>query len=217
LKKQFQSHIKSFITATDLRILKSMNKPMSNNSIDTSQWVDRYGDTLYGYAMSRLRNADVAADLVQETFLAALQNYKSFAGKSSEETWLIGILKHKLIDHFRKSGRETSLDVEETVSPFQESGVSKGHWKKELAPTEWHTTPEALLERKEFWEIFNACLGKLPKRISAVFTLSELEEKSGKEVCEVLDISATNLWTMLHRARLGLRQCLEKNWFSHKA
>lgn len=189
---------------------------------DPSLWVDEHGDYLFKYAVFRLRDAALAEDIVQETLLAALQAYESFKGRGSERTWLVGILKHKVIDHFRRASRETPLDMNEGRSfehdeLFRSSGEWRHHWQPEHAPVEWQATPEGLLEQTEFWEVFMRCLAPLPERTANAFTLREVEGLTSEEVCEVLTISPNNLWVMLHRARMQLRHCLEINWFRRDA
>ncbi len=173
-------------------------------------WLDEHGDALYAYAFPRVRNPDVAEDLVQETLLAAIKGHKDFAGLSAERTWLTGILKHKLIDHLRRSTRQrplSELDVEVTEEFFD----ARGQWK--VSSPDWRGRPDALLEREEFRDVLQSCLSKLPSRIAQLFWLHEAEEVSTEQLCQELGITPTNVWTMLHRARLGLRRCLGENWF----
>jgi RNA polymerase sigma-70 factor (ECF subfamily) len=168
--------------------------------------------------MFRLRDASVAEDLVQETLLSALQSYHTFAGRGSVRTWLIGILKHKIIDHFRRLSRETpASQVDETAFDHDELFVSEGTWKDHFeadrAPTDWMANPAELLEKREFWSVLQNCLSPLPARLSSAFTLREVDGHSTEEICEILSITMNNLWVMLHRARAHLRRCLELNWF----
>jgi RNA polymerase sigma-70 factor (ECF subfamily) len=181
--------------------------------IDPDRWVDDHGDALYGYALMRLRDADSAAELVQETFLEALKGRSRFEGRSSERTWLIGILKHKVIDHFRRRSRgERGVGGEDPAGlEVGEFFDEKGDWK--LRVDRWAELPERVVERAEFWEVFRACLAELPEKYAEAFTLSELEGLPGPEVCKILDITPTNLWARLHRARLLLRRSLEARWF----
>jgi RNA polymerase sigma-70 factor (ECF subfamily) len=159
-----------------------------------------------------------AEDLVQETFLAALKGRKSFQGRSAEKSWLVGILKNKIFDHFRKAGRETSftdLDFysDEESDRFVADGLGKGGWIHKLGPLEWSSDPGEGLDNEIFWKTFHDCSGKLPKNVAAVFTLREVDGVESREICELLQISESNLWVMLHRARMALRRCLETNWF----
>lgn len=186
---------------------------------DPGLWLELHGDYLYKYAHFRLRDASAAEDAVQETFLAAIKAYAKYEGRGSERTWLVGILKHKITDHFRKSIREAPIGETETddgpdhAEFFARTDVWDRHWNPNYAPTEWHSTPEQLLEQTDFWNVFNDCLSPLPARTATVFTLREVDGLSSEEVCELLKITANNLWVILHRARLHLRNCLEANWF----
>ena len=185
---------------------------------DPERWVDLYGDYLFKFALMRLRDAARAEDAVQETFLAALKGGKTFAGRSAEKSWLVGILKNKICDHYRRASRETSFtDMEfysdEDGDRFVADGQFKDGWIHELGPQEW-TSPGASLDSEAFWKTFHDCSSKLPKNVSAVFSLREVDGVESKEICALLNISENNLWVMLHRARMALRRCLETNWFT---
>lgn len=194
----------------------------ANKSPDAVVWLDQHGDYLFKYAMFRLRDSSAAEDAVQETFLAALRAYEKFEGRGSERTWLIGILKHKITDHFRRIAREAPLGQEEDGASdhsefFRGIGEWTGHWELNHAPTDWHANPSELVERQEFWSVFSDCLSPLPQRTANAFTLREVDGLTSEEICEVLGITVNNLWVMLHRARLHLRNCLELNWFKREA
>lgn len=186
----------------------------SPNSLSApDRWVDDHGDYLFKYAMVRLRDQTLAEDAVQETFLAALKGGKSFQGRSAEKTWLVGILKNKIIDHFRKSGRETSFtDLNFYQDEENDRFVGDG-WIHERGPQEW-PDPGKSLDNELFWQTYRDCTSKLPPKVAAVFNLREVDGLDSKEVCALLQISESNLWVMLHRARMALRRCLESNWFS---
>lgn len=176
-------------------------------------WVDEHGDCLYRYALVRVRTPEVAQDLVQETFLAALRSQDKFAGRSSVRSWLCGILKNKIVDYYRTLGRETSFsDMAFLSDEFSEKFVDGG-WVHADAPKDWKPEADVIAHRAEFWDTMRSCLGKLPDRIANVFMLREMEEISTKEICEMLSITESNLFVMLHRARMALRECLELNWF----
>jgi RNA polymerase sigma-70 factor (ECF subfamily) len=180
---------------------------------DPEQWVDAYGDYLYRYAMSRTQDPMMAEELVQEAFLAALRSRTTFEGRSSERTWLTGILKHKIIDAFRRRNREQSMDDSESMSnAFDGLFKESGSWKH--GPSRWKADPESMMERKDFWAVFYQCLEALSRRLAKAFTLREMEGLSTEEICKVLNVTATNCWVMLYRARMSLRRCLETNWFS---
>jgi len=190
---------------------------MKTNLSNPENWVDDYGDYLFRYAMSRLRDRALAEESVQETFLAALKSRTSFEGQSSERTWLVGILKHKIIDHFRKSSRELPLFEEQLSNEedsFRSSGeLWAGHWKPDAAPADWGVDPIQALQQREFWNVLQRCLEMLPERLAQVFILREMDEMSSDEICKALNITESNLWVMLHRARAQLRRALEMNYF----
>jgi RNA polymerase sigma-70 factor, ECF subfamily len=194
----------------------SLDKPSPATS-DSERWVDDYGDYLFKFALARLRDETRAEDAVQETFLAALKGIRPFQGKSAEKTWLTGILKNKIYDYFRKSTRETSFtdlqfnDAEES-DRFVNEGLGRGGWIHGQGPQEWTSMGESL-DNELFWKTYRDCAGRLPEKVSAVFNLRELDGLETKELCAMLKISESNLWVMLHRARMALRRCLETNWF----
>lgn len=186
---------------------------MAHELSSPDQWLPLYGDILYRYGVARVRNSDVAEDLVQETLLAALKAKENYAGQASEQTWLIGILKHKIIDYFRKSSREKSQELDEQLVSKNETDDHfnhKGHWQVELST--W-SKPEQSMEQEQFLMTLQVCIDGLPPRLSKIFILRELEGMSSEEICEVLSISTlNNLWVMLSRARKQLRHCLDINW-----
>ena len=185
-------------------------------TVDPAHWLDQYGDYLYRYALMRVRDAAIAEDILQETLLAAFSSFQNHAGRSSERTWLVGIMKHKVIDYFRRVGRMTqfqlTIDDEESES-FENSGPWRGHWREDQAPVSWPVDAATVLESREFWEAFDRCLSQLPQQIAIAFTLREIDGLSANEICEILQITPNNLFVILHRGRAKLRQLLETEWF----
>ena len=189
-----------------------MSPPQVKSLSSPEQWVDLHGDALFRFALLRVRDAHLAEELVQETFCAALQAQEKYSGLSSERTWLIGILKHKVIDNFRRMSRERPHDDPDLCEAVEEDFFdAKGRWR--VQPGDWSTSPDEALERKEFWEVLQSCMERLPDRLRQVFALREVDGTDSGEICKVLGISSTNLWVMMHRARVQLRQCLENHWF----
>jgi RNA polymerase sigma-70 factor (ECF subfamily) len=185
-----------------------------DNQLDPERWVEQHGDVLYRYALVRIGDSASAEDLVQETLLAAVRSQAKFRGQSTERTWLVGILRNKIVDLIRKQSRVTIMsspeELEAEVDQFFHSG-SFAHWAQ--APRSWKTHPRHSVEQTEFWEILQQCLDHLNQVQHRAFTLRELEGINLEELCNILSVSATNIRVILHRARLGLRQCLEENWF----
>lgn len=175
-------------------------------------WLVEHGDYLYRYALARLRDPHLAEDVVQETLLAALAG-SGYAGNASPRTWLTGILKHKIIDQFRRQQRETALDEPGEIASdepgMDEFFLDDGHWAE--PPQSW-AEPGRLLQQNQFLEILQDCMDRLPKKLARIFMLREVEETDNEEICKELDISPTNAWVMLYRARMGLRKCMEMNW-----
>ncbi len=182
-------------------------------SQDPAKWVDLYGDMLLSYALSRMRDRDIAEDLVQETFLVAWKTKNQFAGRSRFSTWLVSILRHKLADHFRREGARTTYSFDES-DEWKESEplfTKQGKWT--CPPKAWSVSPEELVENREFWRVVAGCLGDMPAHLSYVFRLRELKSAKTKEICSLLEITSSNVSVRLHRARLLLRRCLEEKWF----
>ncbi len=189
-------------------------------SSDPELWVSNYGDDLFRFASVRLRNVSAAEDLVQETFLAALKARDGFRGQSSEKNWLLGILKNKIADYFRQAAREATPSTSNEFLESQEallhlSDSASEHWTHGITPKEW-AAPEMSLDRQEFWDTLQNCSAKLPKNIARVYAMRELDETGTDEICSRLNISPANLWVILHRARTGLRRCLEIHWFGRQ-
>lgn len=172
-----------------------------------ARWVDEYGDFLYRYALSRLRDAEAAEDVVQDTFVSGIQALDRYAGKGTERAWLLGILKRKIVDHVRSRTR-TGLQSEEASDELSASLFNhKGSWQAD--PRFLGSQPDAAILRQEFWQIFRDCLKHLPQRQADVFVLRELEGLNGEEVCKEMELSPSNLWVMLYRARLRLSSCIK--------
>lgn len=183
-----------------------------NSNISPENWVNNHGDYLYNYAYSRVQSKELAEDLVQDTFIAALKAKDSFKGKSTEITWLISILKRKVIDYYRKSSTKKEISSTEYVSPFQEDGMWKGHWNMDRVPKVWPNEMEDPLMKEEFQHVLELCLSVLPEKWKAVFILKFIEEVDSAEVCKELSCTPSNFWVILYRTRLKLRECIENKW-----
>lgn len=176
-------------------------------------------DDLVRFAVLQLRDESTAEDAVQEALMAAMQGIDQFQGRSSLKTWVFSILKRKIIDVMRARRREVSASQMsgggEDERDFDELFNHKGFWATEHKPHRW-TEPEDSLEQKQFWTIFELCLDHLPQRTAQVFSMRELLGLDADEICQELSISTSNCWVILHRARMGLRLCLEQEWFTQK-
>lgn len=178
-------------------------------AFNPDNWVGQYADALYAYALVRVNDVQQAEDIVQNTFLSAWKARDTYKGQASEKNWLYAILKNKIIDHFRKqAGRHESIGNEEEHAYFDEGG----HWTTEAAPKEWGISTEQPVETKEFYSVLEKCKQKLKDIQQSVFVMKYMEEVDADEICKVLGITPSNYWVLIHRAKLHLRKCLEKNW-----
>ncbi len=173
---------------------------------------------LLRFARLQLRDAGAAEDAVQETLLAALTGSHSFESRSSYKTWLISILRNKIIDIIRDQGREvpaSSLADDEAGDEQLADTLfdRRGHWQAEARPARW-ADPEASFEQKQFWAVFEACLDRLPAKAARVFMMREFLGLETDEICKETGMSTSNCWVVLHRARQGLRTCLDTRWFA---
>jgi len=169
---------------------------------------------LLKYAQLQLRNSAWAEDAVSETLLAALEKPQNFSGRSQLKTWLVGILKHKLVDQLRRNCRDVSATREDHEEVDEDLFDATGHWRD--APKDWGD-PEHALRQIDFMRVLEACVEHLPGQQGRLFMMREWLELDTDEICKALNISSTNLWVMLHRARLRLRECLDLNWFGRQA
>jgi RNA polymerase sigma-70 factor (ECF subfamily) len=175
-------------------------------------WIDEYGDRLYAFALKRTASKALAEDLVQEAFISAYNNRKTFEDRGKPLSWLYAILRNKIIDHFRSVSRKpkSSLDDIENVDAifFNE----KGHWSPGHQPNKWEDGGQDLLERAEFMEVLEECQTRLSFNQRMAFVFKYMEGWTSKKICKELSITASNYWVLIHRAKLVLRECLEKNW-----
>ena len=191
-----------------------MSNSPDEQKYDPSKWVEEHGDALYRFAILRVKDPLVAEDLVQETFLAALKGIDRFKGGSALRTWLVGILKHKIIDFFRRNRPEIlASDLGSMDDETEADRLDRSDARRDKHPV-WHGDPDNLLRNKEFWGVLMACLDDLPENHRRVFSLREIDGIKGEEICKILEITSTNLWVILHRARGKLQNCLENNWFN---
>ncbi|MBN2494662.1 MAG: sigma-70 family RNA polymerase sigma factor [Deltaproteobacteria bacterium] len=189
-----------------------MRDPKPTHPADThpERWVDEHGDALYRFALMRLQDPSAAEEVVQETLLAGLKSRHSFSGRSSERTWLVGILRHKLVDFIRKHSRErpgpagdAGAEIDRAEPEQLDAPI---HWP--AAAARWSTDPAVARQRAEIREAVTECVDELPPRQADAFSLKEIEDVDAKEICRALGISEANLWVLLHRARQRLRGCL---------
>lgn len=194
--------------------MTDLNKP-AEPILKPHQWVDRYADYLYSFALARINDRDLAKDLVQETFLAALEKLGSFQAKSSERSWLTAILKYKIIDIYRKGRAEEADPINPIGAKGQPSDFfdsTNGHWNPGHFPERLGIEDKDPLLNEELAEILQRCLNKLPRLWLSVFTLKHVEEMATDSICDELNITPANFWVVIHRAKVNLRACIQKNW-----
>lgn len=180
-------------------------------NFDTKKWVSEYSDSLFRFASARISDRDAAKDLVQDTFLAAWKNKDNFRGGISENNWLFTILKNKIIDHYRKTSRQVTETLDDSVDSSFEAD---GHWTEKAMPINWLDTADQKTTQKDFQQVLTICRSKLKELQNTVFTMKYLDDMDSEEICKVLNLTASNYWVIIHRARIQLRTCLEKNWFN---
>jgi RNA polymerase sigma-70 factor (ECF subfamily) len=181
--------------------------------LNPDNWVKLYADYLFNYTITRVNDADIAKDLVQETFFAALKAMKKFEGKASERTWLIAILKRKIIDYYRKIN--SNKGKAEVKMNFYSDGEREGEWIEERVPSSWNAEVENNIENEELSEALEKCINNLPEKYAMVFKMKTIQQFETEEICKELEISSSNLWVIIHRARTQLRKCMEDNWFKN--
>lgn len=185
------------------------------DATDFAAQLETHRRYLMRVAQLQLRDPSLSEDVVQETIVAAFAGASAFDGRSSLRTWLTGILKHKIVDAIRRKQRApvplSTLDDEGTLEDFDALFGHLGSWTS--PPADWGD-PEAALGRREFFDMLEFCLEKLPPQTGRVFMMREVMELETEEICKELSITANNLWVILYRARMALRACLEQHWFA---
>mgnify|MGYP001129621308 CR=1 FL=1 len=183
---------------------------MSNKNSIVKGWVIDFSEDLLARATYKTGNKEVAQDIVQDTFHAAFQSFERFEGRSNPKTWLFSILNNKITDHYRKV-----YTKKEKAMPFDLSQVfnEDGEWHKEAMPVDWEVDDDQnLADNEEFRHVLQNCMQNLPEAGFIAIQNKYYEEKDSRDICKELDITPTNYWQIIHRAKLQLRECLEINW-----
>ena len=183
-------------------------------------WVATYGDYLFSLALIKANNREAAEDIVQDTFLSAFKARDSFRKDSSEKTWLTAILKNKTIDYYRKKDVLNNLTsyLADTEPGFNENFFNKenGHWLDKAAPAAWKELADTKVNRTELNKIIQYCIQKMPSKLIPVFVAKYLEEEEAETICKVYNLTSSNYWVIIHRAKVLIRSCLEKAGFGVK-
>jgi len=184
---------------------------MTERHVVFRSWVTSYTDSLYAWAYSKVADKPTAEDLVQETFLSAYQSFEKFRSESSPKTWLFSILNNKIIDHLRQKIKAPALSGDTAFFEMYFDGRER--WQRSERPKEWQGTDLNLLDNSEFKNTLQKCMENLPRNWNTAMQLKYLQQKDGQEICQDLQISPSNFWQLIHRAKLQLRKCLELHWF----
>ena len=184
---------------------------MGKHQIDPNKWISLYSDYLFNYTITRVNNRDIAQDLVQETFLAGLKSMKNYKGEASERTWLISILKRKIIDYYRKIN--SNKGKAEVRMNYNSDSESEGDWLEERVADPFDRTAEDTIENSELKMAIHDCISKLPTKQAQVFKMKTLLNYDTEAICNELNITPSNLWVIIHRARTAMVACLQKNWY----
>ncbi|WP_350287282.1 sigma-70 family RNA polymerase sigma factor [uncultured Croceitalea sp.] len=184
---------------------------MPAHELHPENWVDQYADYLFNYAITRVSDTEIAKDLVQETFFAGLKSAKNYKGDAAERTWLIAILKRKVIDHYRKiNSKKGKAEVRMSYNSGDEDS---GDWLEEKVADPFGKGGDDTIENRELGLAIQDCISKLPKKQSMVFSMKTIQGMSTEDICNELGINPSNLWVMIHRARTALMGCMNQNWF----
>ncbi|WP_274473831.1 sigma-70 family RNA polymerase sigma factor [Mangrovimonas aestuarii] len=184
---------------------------MPTNALNPKKWVNRYADYLFNYTITRVNDRIVAQDLVQETFLAGLKSMKNFKGQASERTWLVSILKRKIIDHYRRiNSKKGQAEVRINYRSYEDE---EGDWLEEQVADERYRNIEEEFENSELGDAIYECIDKLPEKQAQVFMMKTIQGLDTDTICNELKITPSNLWVIIHRARTALANCLKDNWF----
>lgn len=182
---------------------------MSKTRLDPNKWVKRYANYLYNYAIVRVDNHEVAQDIISETFLAALRSKDNFKGESTERTWLVAILKHKIVDYYR---RKNSIKGSAEVQIHWQDEEQEGDWLEDRVEDDKNLNIDSLIENKELGAAILKCLESLDEKHAEIFRLRTIENYETEAICNEFNITPSNLWVIIHRARKAMVNCMEKKW-----
>jgi RNA polymerase sigma-70 factor (ECF subfamily) len=182
------------------------------NTKTLSLWVDDYTEGMYLWALKKVSDSDIAQDLVQDTFLAATEKIGTFKHESSPKTWLFSILNHKIIDYYRKKIQQHVPFEEQRNADFFDN---VGAWQTHKMPSDWHQNETNLLDDDEFQIVLRKCLDALPEKWNICVKLKYISDKKTEDICQEIGITTSNYWQIIHRAKLQLRDCVEKNWYKN--
>lgn len=183
---------------------------MKHHTLNPEQWNLSYREYLLRFALQRISDYGSAEDLVQDTFLSGWNARRQFRGDCSEKTWLTGILRNKIIDHYRRNSRRPSVIASDLDGPADESGsVSWMDRQLDLRPV---NRPESETDKREFLDELDRAVNSLPEKMGLAYRMREIEGQSTEEITRKLGITKANLWVLIHRAKQALGEQLDANW-----
>ena len=185
----------------------------NNSHSAISSWLAEYGDDMYSWATYKTSSKETAEDLVQDTMLSAYKSFDKYKPGSNPKTWLFTILNNKIIDYYRASNTQKSINQStlQGKKVDDDNFTADGNWNNATDPL-WANTEQHLLDNPQFLEVLSGCIDKLPPNWKGVIVGKYIHHKKGSQICKDLGITSSNLWQMAHRAKLQLRTCLDKNW-----
>lgn len=185
--------------------------------VNPSNWVKLYGDILFSVALQKTNSKELAEDLVQDTFLSAVKALPNYRGETSEKNWLFTILNNKIIDYYRKKGRSQTTEeyLNFTNEIFNDGLFEDNHIKGKTWQANWSTLADAGIDSKDFQKVFAACLNKVPLKMKPIFISKFYDDFTTEELCENYSITTANLWVIIHRVKVILKNCLTQHWFNH--
>ena len=184
---------------------------MTQHKLDPNTWIKKYSDYLFNYTIVRVDDREISKDIVQETFFAGLRSMKNFKGEASERTWLISILKRKIIDHYRKINSKKGKA--EVRMAYNTDSETEGDWLEERVADPNASNAESNIENSELGLAISDCLSKLPEKQAIIFRMKTIDNFDTETICNEFNITASNLWVIIHRARTAMAACMEENWF----
>ncbi|RRO16802.1 sigma-70 family RNA polymerase sigma factor [Flavobacteriaceae bacterium 14752] len=185
---------------------------MPDKKLSPKSWVDKYSNYLFNFAITRVNDAEIAKDLISETFLAGLKSKDNFKGDSTERTWLVSILKHKIIDHYRKiNSKKGKAEVKMDYT----SEDQEGDWLEERVADHSDKTAEDNIENSELGLAIENCLETINEKQAQIFRMKTIQDYDTEAICNVFDITPSNLWVIIHRARKSLADCMDSSWFKN--
>jgi RNA polymerase sigma-70 factor (TIGR02943 family) len=184
---------------------------MNRETLDPSLWIEKYSDEMFRFTLLRVKEETHVDDIIQETILAALQAKGSFEGRSTEKTWLFGILKNKIFEYYRETKKKYkyALELKDEANPCDSEFDGKGHWQ--ALPFSWGIDPDKAFENKQNYQVLSECIDGLSPKYRQLFVFREIEKQSAESICKDFDITTNNLWVILHRVRNLLKKCIESH------